>query len=337
MNWFSRGGFERSLERLWYGESAMGWVLLPFAVVFRMLVALRVQAYHSGIFGREKIPIPVIVVGNITVGGTGKTPIVSWLATQLSDSGRKPGIVSRGYGTSVRSRLVMVTGKSSYQDVGDEPLVLARQTGAPICIGVDRVAAVRHLVGEADVDVVIADDGLQHYRMIRDFEIAVVDGQRVLGNRRMLPAGPLREPPARMDKVDVVLINGDSDYSGGYRFDLLPRQAVSLGDSQHRDLSEFGGMKVWAVAGIGNPQRFSTMLEAFAINPVLVDIPDHGMVSLSALKRQQPWPILMTEKDAVKYLDNPSDDTWYVPVFVQMSEPTAASIMKQIHSAISND
>jgi tetraacyldisaccharide 4'-kinase len=334
MNRFSRGGFERSLERFWYGQSGIGWVLQPFAFLFRALVALRVQAYKSGIFSRERIPVPVIVVGNITVGGAGKTPIVSWLATQLSDSGRKPGIVSRGYGVRTRHRPVMVTANSSYQDVGDEPVVLARQTGAPICIGVDRVAAARYLVDEADVDVVISDDGLQHYRMIRDFEIAVIDGQRILGNRRMLPAGPLREPPERMDKVDVVLVNGNSDYSGGRHFHLLPGQAIRLGDSRRRDLSEFRGMKVWAVAGIGNPQRFFLMLKSFAMDPVLVDIPDHGMVSLSALKRQQSWPILMTEKDAVKYIDIPADDAWYIPVKVQMSEGTKADIMKQIHSVI---
>jgi tetraacyldisaccharide 4'-kinase len=334
MNRFSRGGFERSLERFWYGQSDIGWVLQPFAFLFRALVALRARAYKSGILRRERIPVPVIVVGNITVGGTGKTPVVSWLATQLSDCGRKPGIVSRGYGARTGHRLVMVTAKSSYQDVGDEPVVLARQTGAPICIGVDRVAAARYLVEEAGVDVVISDDGLQHYRMIRDFEIAVVDGQRILGNRRMLPAGPLREPPERMDKVDIVLVNGDSDYTGGHRFHLFPGQAVCLGDMRRCDLSEFRGMKVWAVAGIGNPERFLLMLKSFAMDPVLVDMPDHGVVSLSALRRQQSWPILMTQKDAVKYIDMPLDDAWYIPVKVQMSEGTKASIMKQIHSVI---
>jgi tetraacyldisaccharide 4'-kinase len=229
----------------------------------------------------------------------------------------------------------MVTANSNYQEVGDEPLVLARQTGAPLCIGVDRVAASRRLVAECDVDVVIADDGLQHYRMIRDFEIAVLDGQRVLGNRSMLPAGPLREPPARLDEVDLVLVNGDSDFSQGYRFDLLPHQAVSLAGSGRRDLSEFRGMEVWAVAGIGNPHRFCLMLESFGINPVLVDIPDHGIASLPALKRQHSRPILMTEKDAVKYPDTSPDDAWYVPVTVKISEHEEAIIMQKIHSAIS--
>ena len=144
-------------------------------------------------------------------------------------------------------------------------------------------------------------------------------------------------PPARLDQVDILLINGDSAYSDGYRFDLRPRQAVSLGGGGHRDLSGFGDLKVWAVAGIGNPQRFCLMLESLAIYPVMVDIPDHGIASLSALKRQQSWPILMTEKDAVKYTDAPIDDAWYVPVDVQMSERTEAMIMKQIHVAISND
>jgi tetraacyldisaccharide 4'-kinase len=337
MNWFSRCAIERSLERLWYEKSALAWFFQPFAYIFQALVAVRVRAYERGIFAQESVQVPVIVVGNITVGGAGKTPVVAWLTKRLTEAGRKPGIVSRGYGAQGQSRPVMVTLDSNYQEVGDEPLVLARQTGVPICIDADRVAAARHLVAESGVDIIVADDGLQHYRLRRDFEIAVLDGQRVLGNRRMLPAGPLREPPSRLDEVDLVLVNGESAYSDGIRFDLLPHRAVSLTGTARRHLSEFAGMEVWAVAGIGNPRRFCRMLESFEIKPVLVDLPDHGVVSLPALHRQQSWPILMTEKDAVKYAAPTVENVWYVPVEVQLSERSESMVMKKIRSVLSND
>jgi len=250
---------ERSVERLWYEQSVIGWMLWPFALIFRVLVAIRVQAYRSGLFRRERVTVPVIVVGNITVGGTGKTPVVAWLANRLSDAGRKPGIVSRGYGAAAGSQPIIVTASSQFRDVGDEPVVLARQTGVPICIDADRVAAARRLITEAGVDVIISDDGLQHYKMIRDFEIAVLDGDRVLGNGHLLPAGPLREPPGRLDEVDIVMVNGESEYSGGCRFDLSPGQAVSLVDSRSRDLSGFGGKEGWAGAGRGDRPGLHTL------------------------------------------------------------------------------
>lgn len=337
MNWFNRGGFERSVERLWYEKSAFAWVLWPFAFIFRILVAVRVRAYRLGLFSQKEVPVPVIVVGNITVGGAGKTPMVAWLTERLIESGRVPGIVSRGYGAVRQPRPVMVAAKSDYREVGDEPLVLARRTGAPICVHADRVLAARQLVADSRVDVVIADDGLQHYRMKRDIEIAVIDGQRGLGNGCMLPAGPLREPPSRLTEVDIVMINGESDFTNGLRFDLVPTQALGLTGSAARNLAEFAGMKVWAVAGIGNPGRFAAMLESFGIDPILVDVPDHGAVSLAALQRQNDWPILMTEKDAVKYRNAPEQNAWYVPVDVQMSEQSEAFIMNRINLALAND
>ena len=336
MSWFSRGALERSVERLWYGDSAFAWCLRPFALIFRVLVAIRAGAYRLDLLPRERMAVPVIVVGNITAGGTGKTPLVAWIAAQLSRAGRKPGIVSRGYRASPGGYPVMVRGTTGVLEVGDEALVLARQTGAPICVGANRIAACRRLVDEAGADILIADDGLQHYRLARDLEIAVVDGCRVLGNGYMLPAGPLREPKARLKQVDIVLINGESDFSEGYSFHLIPGDAISLIGAECRDLATFSGKRVWSVAGIGNPERFSKMLKSFGIDPVPVDVPDHGSVSLAALKTENPWPILMTEKDAVKYMETPIENAWFVPVEVRMSEQSEAEVMNLIRALISD-
>ncbi len=342
MNLLNRGRLERCVETLWYGKTAYALLLQPFAAIFGVLVAARVGAYRRGWLHQERIPAPVIVVGNITAGGTGKTPVVAWLAHKLAEAGLKPGVVSRGYGGRSGRDPVMVAGATSVREVGDEALVLARQTGVPICVGADRVAAARHLLANTSVNVIIADDGLQHYRLARDLEIAVVDGRRGIGNGRMLPAGPLREPACRLAQVDVVLVNGAETvsiggFSTGNGFELLPGAAVSLDGSVRRGLERFCGMRVWAVAGIGNPLQFIEMLKTFAIDPEPVAVADHGVVSLRALRNQQPWPVLMTEKDAVKYLDDPTEDIWYVPVDVQMSAPAETLLMSQIRAMTAND
>ena len=316
--------------QFWYGKSILAILLQPVAYIFQVLVALRRHAYRQGLLAQEVISVPVVVVGNITVGGTGKTPVVGWLVKQLTEAGYRPGIVTRGYGGGANQTPRMVCQASRLADVGDEALVLARQTQAPICVCIDRVAAARHLVAEAEVNIVIADDGLQHYRLARDVEIAVLDGDRMLGNGRFLPAGPLRESADRLREVDLVLINGNGDYPTGYAFSLLPADAQELGSSDARSLVEFGGVRVWAVAGIGNPERFCEMLESFDIEPVSVDVPDHGAISLEALRQKKAYPILMTEKDAVKYLAAPVPDAWYVPVSVKMPVQAQNAVMRRI-------
>lgn len=318
--------------RFWYRRSILGLLLQPAAYIFQAMVALRRAAFRRGLFAQETLSVPVVVIGNITVGGTGKTPIVAWLARQLSEAGYRPGIVSRGYGGRANRYPCMVNRASSLAEVGDEALVLARQTQAPICICIDRVAAARHLLAAADVNIIIADDGLQHYRLARDLEIAVLDGDRMLGNGRFMPAGPLRESADRLREVDLVLINGQADYPSGYAFRLVPADAIELITSRARALGEFRGRRVWAVAGIGNPARFCNMLESFDIEPISVDIPDHGAISLEALRQKEPHPILMTEKDAVKYFGDPVTDAWYVPVTVNMPVEARSALMSRIHA-----
>jgi tetraacyldisaccharide 4'-kinase len=321
---------ERRVLRFWYGKSILAILLQPAAYIFQAMVALRRGAYRFGLLSQEAISAPVVVIGNITVGGTGKTPLVAWLARQLREAGYRPGIVSRGYGGRANRQPLMVNQAGNVAEVGDEALVLARQTQAPICICTDRVAAARHLLAKADVDIVIADDGLQHYRLGRDLEIAVLDGDRMLGNGRLLPAGPLRESSDRLREVDLVFINGEGDRRSGDTFRLVPAAAIELQTSTARALGEFRGTRVWAVAGIGNPERFYRMLESFDIEPIRVDIPDHGAVSLKALRQKEDCPILMTEKDAVKYLADPVADAWYVPVAVDISDQAKSAVMKRI-------
>jgi tetraacyldisaccharide 4'-kinase len=331
----NRSSLERSLQRIWYGPSKwFDGVLLPLAWIFFGLVSVRRMAYRRGLLKSERVVAPVLVIGNVTVGGTGKTPLVGWLASRLSALGYRPGIVSRGYGGAVTRQPRMVTADSSYRDVGDEALVLGQRTGLPVCVGRDRVAAARMLI-ERGVNVILSDDGLQHYRLQRDMEIAVVDGARGLGNGRLLPAGPLREPANRLAQVDFIVVNGASAMEGAFRMDLMPVAAIRLGGDEERPLTAFAGTRVWAVAGIGNPDRFSALLQCAGIEPMVVAVPDHGVTSLEALRLECSQPILMTEKDAVKYKDTAIIDVWYIPVDVSLSEADEQRIMNRVNTMTS--
>jgi len=316
------GRLERRVEQFWYGDSALAVLLVPFSCLYRLAVAFRRAGYRLGWLRSVTCDVPVIVVGNITVGGSGKTPIVTWLVRYLADAGMRPGIVSRGYGGSGEVNPVLLGVESRAEEVGDEPLLLARRTGVPVCICPDRVAAVQYLLRETDITVIVADDGLQHYRLHRDLEFIVVDGQRGLGNGWMLPAGPLREPVDRLAEADLVLCNGEAAEISGHVFSLLPGKARSLLGTRERDLNEFRGVRVWAVAGIGNPERFYRLLVEFGIDIEPVAVVDHGWVDLENLVAEHNRPILMTEKDSVKYPGTTVVDAWCVPVDVHM--PAAA-------------
>jgi len=325
-----RSRFERRIERLWYGESVLAVLLAPLAWLYAGGVALRRLAYRTGWLASVASPVPVVVVGNVTVGGAGKTPLVAWLVQRLVQAGRKPGVVSRGYGRRAGRRPLLVAVDDAAEAVGDEPLLLARRTGVPVCIGADRVTAIAHLLHEADIDIVVADDGLQHYRMRRDLEFAVVDGLRGLGNGRLLPAGPLREPAARLREVDCVFFNGGPDAFAEFGFELRPDRARSLADAAEREVTAFRGRTVWALAGIGHPDRFYAMLAERGIEADPVPVSDHGVVSLEALAARRAQPILMTEKDAVKYPAPVTVDAWCVPVELHMTHAAEAMVDKKI-------
>jgi tetraacyldisaccharide 4'-kinase len=268
----------------------------------------------------------VIVVGNVRVGGTGKTPVVLWLARALQASGRRPAIVSRGYGGLRQSEPLQVRADTDPRVAGDEAVLLAGRSGAPVVVCVDRVAAARHAV-RLGADVVIADDGLQHYRLARDLEIAVVDGRRRFGNGRLLPAGPLREPPVRLRDVALVLCQGEPWAPNMLSFTLRPAAIVPLSPAVAAGTHGPERGPVAAVAGIGDPERFMQLLRTLGFDPKPVPVPDHGRLDLARLRQETTRPIVMTEKDAVKYRESPVADSWYLPVEVEVSTSVRERIL----------
>ncbi|MBE0622888.1 MAG: tetraacyldisaccharide 4'-kinase [Burkholderiales bacterium] len=287
-------------EKHWYRLSALSLLLWPLSLLFRLVLVLRRLAYRSGALPVVRLPVPVIVVGNLVVGGTGKTPLVLWLASMLKKAGRKPGIVSRGYRGSAAAPLE-VSAASPVDLVGDEPLLLARASGCPVWIGRDRAtAALGLLAAHPECDVLLLDDGLQHYRLARDIEIAVED-ERGAGNGFLLPAGPLREPVSR--RVDAWVVNSApaGTRRPAYRMDLrgdmfrrvaAPRESVPA--------TQFAQKKLHAVAGIGNPRRFFDHLARLGLPTVNHAFPDHHAYSAGELDFGDCEVLLMTEKDAVK-------------------------------------
>ncbi len=322
----------RLIEASWYGDSGPYLPLLLLAWIYGVIVRLRRSLYERGLLSRPELSVPVIVVGNVSVGGTGKTPIVSWLVQQLLIAGYRPGIVSRGYGAHVHNVPVLVQSEEP-ELYGDEPVLLSRQTRCPVCVCSDRSSAVQRLAEEG-VDIVISDDGLQHYRMRRVMEIVVVDGERGFGNGKLLPAGPLREPPARALEAAAIVVNGPVDRIPGFQFHLNHHDLIAVGASGRRAVASFSGQRVWAVAGIGNPGRFYRELRAAGINLDEVDVPDHGRVDIAALKLLRLQPILMTEKDAIKYQQKECGDIWYLPVEAVFAPEAAASIMSLVKDCL---
>ena len=299
---------------LWYGSHPLSILLLPLSGLFGLLVALRRLAYKTGMLRRHKLPVPVIVVGNITVGGTGKTPLVIWVVESLRAAGYRPGVVSRGYGGDATSEPQLVKADSDPAAVGDEPVLIAHRAACPVAVAPRRVMAARVLITDRGCNVIVSDDGLQHYALERDMEIAVIDGDRRLGNGHYLPAGPLRERAGRLRSVDITVVNGKA-LAGECRMQLIGVTAQSLADAHiKRDLIEWRDVSVHAVAGIGNPGRFFDYLRGQGLSVVEHPFPDHHRFQAADLRFGDDLPVLMTEKDAVKCRVFAAPNHWYVPV-----------------------
>jgi tetraacyldisaccharide 4'-kinase len=304
-------------EQLWYDSHPVGAVLAPLGWLYRAVSDGRRLAYRKGLIEITQLPVPVIVVGNITVGGTGKTPVVIAIAAMLKACGHRPGIVTRGYRGRAASWPQTVTANSDPHLVGDEPVLLAQRTGCPVVAAPERVAAARQLV-ELGCSVIVSDDGLQHYRLGRDIEIAVVDGKRRHGNGRCLPAGPLRETPARLRRVDFVLTTGAAE-AGEWSVRLRHEQPAQLGDpSKRRPWRDFVAKQVHAVAGIAHPQRFFSDLEAKGLLVDAHTYPDHHEFTPQNVTFDDTLPIFMTEKDAVKCRPFADARHWFVPVNLEL-------------------
>jgi tetraacyldisaccharide 4'-kinase len=305
----------------WQEKTAISYVLLPLTGLFIALTALRRLIYRLGLFNSYKSQLPVIVVGNITVGGSGKTPFVIWLVAHLKKLGYKPGIVSRGYGGKASSWPQQVRVDSDPETVGDEALLLALRCHCPMAVAPKRADAVRALEADGQVDIIISDDGLQHYAMGRDIEIAVVDGVRQQGNGFMLPAGPLREPVSRLDSVDL-LITSQAKLRRQHHMEMMEPRIYPITDPQSRQpLSAWDGQQVRAIAGIGDPQRFFDMLRSHGLSVIDMAFPDHHSYQPSDLQFDDAIPLLMTEKDAVKCHPFAPAQTWVVSIDVEPDEP----------------
>jgi tetraacyldisaccharide 4'-kinase len=308
----------KRLDYYWYTRSPWLLLLTPVSLVFRVAVWLRRLAYRSGLARSHRVAVPVIVVGNITVGGTGKTPLVAWLAGYLQSKGYRPGIIARGYGGRATRWPQQVRPDSDPNIVGDEAVLLAGITQCPMAVAPNRVAAARALIEHSNCNVIISDDGLQHYALQRDVEIAVIDGIRRFGTGFSLPAGPLREPVKRLQEVDLVVVNGLG--SGlEHRMRMLPGKACNLKDrARSQELSGFRGQAVHAVAGIGNPERFFQTLQQAGMRVQGHAFPDHHRFTPADIGFGDGKPVLMTEKDAVKCRHFASENDWFVPVRVEL-------------------
>ncbi len=324
-------GLSRWLQQAWYEGHPLLNVLTPLEGLYRKVVARQRQQFLSGEKAVYRAPVPVLVVGNITVGGTGKTPTILWLIERCRQLGLRVGVVSRGYGAKPPSYPWRVTADGNAAECGDEPLMLVQRSGVPLMIDPNRPRAAQTLLAQEPLDILLSDDGLQHHALGRDLELVVIDHARGLGNGRCLPAGPLREPLERLHDVDACLLNGAlQDDASGYAMQLRPTMLVNVQSGQRVALSHFAsGQTLHAVAGIGNPERFFTTLEGLHWRPIRHAFADHAIYTAASLPADE-LPLVMTEKDAVKCRAFARDNWWYLAVDAELSAAFTAWLDEQL-------
>jgi len=321
-----RPGLAQALVKAWYGSARWLWLLRPLEALFRSVAALRRGLYRHQLLGVYRASVPVVVVGNISVGGTGKTPVVIALVESLQQLGLRPGVVSRGYGAGRSHGPLRVRADSPAAQCGDEPLLIHRRTGCPCVVARRRTQAVQALLAGAEVDIVISDDGLQHYALARDLEIALVDAQRGTGNGFCLPAGPLREPRQRLDAVDFVLYRGSVEPRRGmhYAVDCL----VNIDSGEQRPATPAAlATEVVAVAGIAQPDQFLDTLVALGFEPARRFFADHHHYSAADFAGLAQQPIIMTEKDAVKCAGLAGKNAWYLKITARLPAAVTAAVV----------
>ena len=319
------------IARIWSGESPVWRLLLPLSWLYGLVSGLVRLSYRLGLKEAWRAPVPVAVVGNLTAGGNGKTPVVIWLVEQLQQRGIRVGVVSRGYGGKAASYPLLLSNDTSTAEAGDEPVLIFQRTGAPVAVSPARREAVQALLHAHDLQLIITDDGLQHYKLARDKEIVVIDGERRFGNGWWLPAGPMRERASRLRSVDAIIVNGGIAQAGEIPMQLRPGLAVNLRSGERRDVASFDN--VVAMAGIGHPPRFFATLESCGVLPVkTVALADHQALtqaSVSALVNPQQT-LLMTEKDAVKCRGFAEANWWYLPVDAIMTDERAQQLLTEL-------
>lgn len=323
------------IEKIWSGQSALWLLLLPLSWLYGLVSNLIRLSYRVGLRKAWRAPVPVVVVGNLTAGGNGKTPVVVWLVEQLQQRGVRVGVVSRGYGGKASRYPLVLNAQTSSEQAGDEPVLIYQRTGAAVAVSPVRRDAVRALLEQHSPQIIVTDDGLQHYALARDYEIVVVDGMRRFGNGWWLPAGPMRERESRLREVDAVITNGGTPAPGETGMRLAPSQAINLLTGEQRDASTL--TNVVAMAGIGHPPRFFATLESLGVTPVITHgLADHQALTepeVAALARPEQT-LLMTEKDAVKCRAFAHANWWYLPVNAQLATPAADKLLKDILSLL---
>jgi len=326
------------VTKSWYQGAYWLFLLWPLNLVYRVVTLLRKRLYQLRVLKSYRAKVPVIVVGNITLGGTGKSPLVAHIVESLKDMGFKPGVVSRGYGANISSDEVReVSADSLVSEVGDEPLMLKLRVGCPIFVSPTRALAVQALEKHG-CDIVITDDGLQHYALERDIEICVFDGERRWGNGYLLPMGPMREPLSRINNTDFMVMNG-ADWTApfqpnkaAFRMDLVASDLQSLSDNHTLSLSEFKGKEVDAIAGIGNPERFFNTLVMQGLLVESHGFSDHHAYTQSDISFEGDRPLIMTEKDAVKCRALKLQEAWYLPVSAKLRGDLVTQIVTTLKS-----
>lgn len=322
---------KQGLQWHWYHITPLHLLLWPLSQLFHLIVIFRRLFFRLGIFSSVKLPVPVIIVGNITLGGTGKTPLTLYLAEQLLANGWHPGIISRGFGGN-SMQIQQVLHSSDPSIAGDEPVLMAQRRLCPVWTGRNRPAAALALLSaHPECDVIISDDGLQHYRMQRDVEIAVIDGTRQFGNGLLLPAGPLREPPSRLREVDAIVINGGKAAAGEYLMQLEGVQFYNLLNPEITATpDDFKGLSVHAIAGIGHPERFFRYLSSMGLSPQTHPFPDHHRFCAADIDYADANVLLMTEKDAVKCTTFADEKCWVLRVDAHLDSALTQLVLEKI-------
>ncbi|MEQ9916851.1 tetraacyldisaccharide 4'-kinase [Pectobacterium aroidearum] len=324
------------IERIWSGRSRLYWLLLPLSWLYGFITFLIRQSYRLGWRKSWRSPVPVVVVGNLTAGGNGKTPVVIWLVEHLQRRGYRVGVVSRGYGGKAERYPLRLDEAVTTAQAGDEPVLIFQRTGAPVAVAPRRRDAVSALLSQYTLDVVITDDGLQHYALERDIELVVIDGVRRFGNGWWLPAGPMRERESRLASVDAVIVNGGTPRANEIGMTLTAGMAVNLLSGESRPLSQL--QDVVAMAGIGHPPRFFATLREVGVSIAreiaFADHQSYQPEQLDALTQDATQPLLMTEKDAVKCKAFAQGNWWYLPVDAMLAEPRAMQLLDKLENMI---
>ncbi len=326
------------IDKLWSGESGLWRLLLPLSWLYGAISWLLRQCYRLGLKKRWRAPLPVVIVGNLTAGGNGKTPVVIWLVEHLMQRGFKLGIVSRGYGGKASHYPLVLSRETTTAQAGDEPVLIYRRTHVPVAVAPKRRDAIEALLEQhPDLDLIVTDDGLQHYALERDFEIVVVDGVRRFGNGWWLPAGPMRERAHRLSEVDAIITNGGIAQAQEIAMRLTPSVLVNIASGERRIIAGCTSQPMVAMAGIGHPPRFFNTLRDCGITPISTHaFADHyafTLAELSNLTHPHQW-LVMTEKDAVKCRDFAQDNWWYLPVDAQLEASQAEQLLSRIESLV---